>query len=58
MLIDFGRGNQVKSGKSNAVTGMNDCLLSMNLNLLLMAKIGFGNINLVKYCFHNRKLLT
>ena len=37
---------------------MNDCLLSMNLNLLLMAKIGFGNINFVKYCFHNRKLLT
>ena len=42
MLIDFGRGNQVKSGKSNAVTGMNDCLLSMNLNLLLMVKIGLA----------------
>ena len=58
MLIDFGRGNQVKSGKSDDVTGMNDCLLSMNLNLMLRAKIGFGNINFVKYCFHNLILLT
>ena len=58
MLIDFGRENQVKSGKSDDVTGMNNCLLSMNLNLMLRAKIGFDNINLVKYCFHNRKLLT
>ena len=39
MLIDVGRGNQVKSGKSNAVTGMNDCLLFMNLNLLQRAKL-------------------
>jgi len=59
MLIDVGRGNQVKSRKSNVDKAVNDCLLSMMLIFFVKGKIWFTrNINLAEYCFPNRKLLT